>query len=307
MKKLRHLLILLCALSSAPAHADLSIGIGFPNVSIGINLSNYPDLVVVPGYPVYYAPRLEANFFFYDGEYWVFQDDNWYRSSWFNGPWWYVEPEYVPLFLLRIPVRYYRRPPPYFHGWRRDAPPRWGEHWGHDWERHHRGWDRWDRGVQHRPAPLPDYQRHYSGDRYPREVERQHELQQRNYRYQPRDPVVQQQRRQEPPVQRGPVQGGPVQRRVMPPPPERGAAPPDIQRPSPRRQGNENAPQQGYPPVQERRQLSQPGPSPREQRMQKSQERESRQQDRRPTQPGNEGGRESNRRQRQDQERDRDR
>src|SRR5512139_1459687 len=100
MKKLRHLLILLCALSSAPPHADqLSIGIGFPNVSIGINLSNYPELAVVPGYPVYYAPRLDANFFFYDGEYWVYQDDNWYRSAWFNGPWWLVEPAYVPLFI----------------------------------------------------------------------------------------------------------------------------------------------------------------------------------------------------------------
>jgi len=302
MKKLRHLFILLCALSSAPSYADqLSIGIGFPNVSIGINLSNYPQLVAVPGYPVYYAPQLEANFFFYDGEYWVYQDDNWYRSAWFNGPWWFVDPEHVPVFILRIPVRYYRRPPAYFLGWRHDAPPRWGEHWGHDWEQQHRGWDKWNRDVQHRPAPLPDYQRHYSGDRYPRDVERQHELQQRNYRYQPRDPGVQQRRQQQQ------LQGGPVQRRVMPPPQERGAVPPDVQRSVPRQQGNVNTPRPGYPAGQERRQQPQPGASPREQQMQRSQDRESRQQDRRPKQRGDEAGRESNRRQRQDQERDRDR
>jgi hypothetical protein len=56
-------------------------------VSIGINVPIYPRLVVVPGYPVYYAPQLDSNYFFYDGLYWVFQDDNWYQSSWYNGPW----------------------------------------------------------------------------------------------------------------------------------------------------------------------------------------------------------------------------
>jgi hypothetical protein len=39
-------------------------------VNIGINISLFPELVQVPGYPVYYAPRHEANYFFYDGLYW---------------------------------------------------------------------------------------------------------------------------------------------------------------------------------------------------------------------------------------------
>ena len=41
----------------------------------------------VPGYPVYYAPGLVSNYFFNDGMYWVYQDDNRYASSWHNGPW----------------------------------------------------------------------------------------------------------------------------------------------------------------------------------------------------------------------------
>ena len=69
-------------------------------VSIGINLSLYPDLVEVPGYPVYYAPQLDSNFFFYDGLYWVYAQDNWYSSSWYDGPWDMVTPEFVPLFVL---------------------------------------------------------------------------------------------------------------------------------------------------------------------------------------------------------------
>jgi hypothetical protein len=145
----------------------------------------------VPGFPVYYAPRLDVNFFFYDGLYWVYQDDNWYASFWYNGPWDLVRPALVPVFVLRIPVRFYRSPPAYFRGWASDEPPRWGEHWGHDWEQHRSGWDKWDRRDAPPPAPPPHYQRKYSGDRYPHRAEQQHELRRQNYRYQPRDPDVQ--------------------------------------------------------------------------------------------------------------------
>ena len=192
MLKIRYGLIvigmLLCSVASAAT--QVSIGIGFPNVSIGVNLQSYPQLVRVPGYPVYYAPRLEANYFFYDGMYWVYQEDNWYASSWHNGPWGLVNQDVVPVFVLRIPVRYYRQPPAYFRGCRADAPPRWGAHWGRDWEQRRSGWDKWNHRATPSPAPLPSYQRQYSRDRYPQQVEQQHQVQQQRYRYQPRDPVV---------------------------------------------------------------------------------------------------------------------
>jgi len=150
--------LLFCSVTSAVAQVS---------ISIGINLPVYPTLVQVPGYPVYYAPRLNSNFFFYDGMYWVYEGDNWYASSWYNGPWSLVGPEFVPLFVLRIPVRYYRNPPMYFRGWRSDAPPRWGDHWGNEWQQRRSGWDRWQRSSVPAIAPLPVYQRQYSGDRYP--------------------------------------------------------------------------------------------------------------------------------------------
>ena len=176
-----------------PANAQqLSIGIGTPNLNIGINLPMYPDLVPVPGYPVYYAPQVDSNYFFYDGMYWVYRDDNWYASSWYNGPWGAVGPEYVPLYILRIPVRYYRQPPMYFRGWQSNSPPRWGEHWGNDWSQRHNGWDHWNRNAAPPRPPLPLYQRKYSGDRYPR-VEQQQVLQDHNYHYRPHDNAVRQQ------------------------------------------------------------------------------------------------------------------
>ncbi len=193
---MRHLVvalgILLGSATAADAQVSFSLGVAMPGVQIGINVPTYPRLVAVPGYPVYYAPGLPSNYFFYDGAYWVYQGDNWYTSSWYAGPWYAVPPEHVPAFVLRVPVRYYRAPPPYFRPWRPDAPPRWGEHWGRDWEARRAGWDRWDRRGAPRPAPLPAYQRSYYGDRYPRAVEQQHEIRNTRYPYQPREDVTRQ-------------------------------------------------------------------------------------------------------------------
>src|SRR5450755_1284956 len=221
---MRRLFVLLCLLVGSIVSAEAQV-----SISIGINLPSYPTLVAVPGYPVYYAPRTNANYFFYDGMYWVYQGDNWYASSWYNGPWWPIGVEEVPVFILRVPVRYYREPPAYFRGWRADAPPRWGEHWGNEWDQRHRGWDRWDRSAAPRPAPLPLYQQQYSGTRYPR-AEQQSVLQSQNYRYQPREAVVQQhyQARQVPVAPPPPVQAQRVEppRGVSTPPEQRGARPP---------------------------------------------------------------------------------
>src|SRR5487761_2350339 len=189
-KALIVLSMLICSIASA--EAQVSVGIALPGISIGLNLPVYPDLQRVPGYPVYSAPRLNSNYFFYDGMYWVYQQDNWYASSWYNGPWALVDPDAVPLFILRIPVRYYREPPEYFRGWSSDAPPRWGDHWGNAWEQHRQGWDHWNRSAVPAPAPLPTYQRQYSGNRYPAAAQQQ-VLERQHYRYQPRDPVVRQQ------------------------------------------------------------------------------------------------------------------
>jgi hypothetical protein len=246
---MRYIVVLQLALCGAvtSAIAQVSIGIGLPGVSIGINLPVYPQLVQVPGYPVYYAPSLNSNFFFYDGMYWVYQGDNWYASSWYNGPWSLVGPQYVPLYVLRIPVRYYHAPPPYFRGWQAGSPPHWGEHWGNDWQRQRSGWDKWNRNSVPAPAPLPTYQRQYSGDRYPHQVEQQQALRNQNYRYQPHDPVVRE-HYQEQPAQRAPLPSEPGR---APAPQDRGSKPQDVQRPSaqpPVQQGSPPAPHSGPPP-----------------------------------------------------------
>jgi hypothetical protein len=221
-------LVVVCMLCGTAnvAEAQVSIGIGLPSVTIGINVPFYPNLIPVPGYPVYYDPRLDSNLFFYDGLYWVYVQDNWYASTWYDGPWDLISAETVPAFLLRIPVRYYRHPPPYFLGWDREAPPRWGEHWGSDWDARRQGWDHWDRAYIPKRAPLPTYQREYSHDRYPR-VDQQQTLQDRNYRYRPREDVDRQHFEQPPAHAREPNRAPTEHQRPSAPPPNspRGNAP----------------------------------------------------------------------------------
>jgi hypothetical protein len=248
---MRHLLLsislLLLPLFPAAAQAQ---------VSISINVDTYPTLVQVPGYPVYYDPQLNSNYFFYDGLYWVYARDTWYASSWYNGPWQMVGPESVPLFVLRVPVRYYRQPPVYFRGWQADAPPRWGEHWGHGWEAHRAGWDRWDRQAVPPPAPLPVYQRQYAGARYPRAPEQQQAIRAESYHYQPREAVTQQHYQQAP---------KPADSQAATRPPPAPASAPQHAAPPPHQQAAQSpapAPQHPQaPPPQQRTEVRPPAPA----------------------------------------------
>jgi hypothetical protein len=235
--------LLLGQVPAAQAEVSVAIGIEMPGVSIGINLPTFPDLQRVPGYPVYYAPYAPGNYFYYDGLYWVFQGDDWYASSWYNGPWQRVMPLYVPAYVLRVPVYYYRQPPPYFRHWRSDAPPRWDQHWGREWQQRRPGWDHWDRLAAPPPAPLPTYQRRYPQSRYPQESARQQAIRAENFNYRPREPVSRQadqrpdrspQHQQGRPPQPTQTRPAPAQASTALPPPPSGHRP-DAQQP-PRQQ-----------------------------------------------------------------------
>ena len=255
--RLLMLLVLLGVTTAAPAQ-----------IAIGINFSLFPELVQVPNYPVYYAPRQHTNYFFYDGMYWVYHDDDWYTSDWYNGPWWRTAPEDVPEYVLRVPVRYYRRPPAYFHGWRRDAPPRWGEHWGRDWEQRRSGWDKWNRRSAPAPAPLPTYQRRYSGNMYPR-LEEQHTLRMQKYRYEPKDTLVRERVR---PQMRGASAPTAPERQLQPQ--RRDAGNDARERDQPPRPVEAPA-QRSEPAVQKQRPQQPPGAAPpREQQAPKSQRKD---------------------------------
>ncbi len=160
-------------------------------VRIGVDIAAFPRMVAVPGYPVYYAPDVRANYFFYDGLFWVFNVDDgyWYSSSWYNGPWVVVEPDFVPQPILVVPYRYYHVRPAYWGGWAYDRPPRWDIYWGPRWVEHHHNWNHWDRNRRWTAAPLPVFQRDYPRNRYPAPAQ-QVTIYKQRYNYKPRDVVV---------------------------------------------------------------------------------------------------------------------
>jgi len=133
---------------AAPADAQVHVG-----VNIGINLPGPPALAVVPGTPVYYAPRAPGNVFFYANQYWVF-DNGWYVGPSWSGPWAVIEPAFVPAPILGVPVRYYPVPPPAWRGWRREAPPQWEAPYGRDWheQAHERDWREREEHYSHGQA-----------------------------------------------------------------------------------------------------------------------------------------------------------
>ena len=158
---------------------------------IDVDVPQYPEMQPVPDSPVYYAPGVDSNYFFYDGTYWDYYNDRWYASPWYNGPWSYVDPIYIPTYVLWVPISYYHRHPGYWHGWNVNGPPHWSQHWGSEWQARHNDYYRGSSRGNTR-APLPDYQRSYSRANYPRGVQQQGMLHSQNYAYRPQERVVQQ-------------------------------------------------------------------------------------------------------------------
>ncbi len=110
------------------AHAgnvNIGISIETPPPAPAVMIATPPSLVVVPGTPVYYAPSLSVNFFFYRGHYYTFHEGAWFYAPAYRGPWTFVPLERVPQPVLAVPVAYYKVPPGH---WKKGGPPPWAGH-----------------------------------------------------------------------------------------------------------------------------------------------------------------------------------
>ena len=107
------LLVIALAWPSAGGAADVRVGVnvGVPLPPPPIVVAGPPQLVVVPGSPVFYAPSLSVNFFAYGGRYYTFHEGAWFWARSHRGPWVFVAPERVPRPVLAVPVAYYKVPP----------------------------------------------------------------------------------------------------------------------------------------------------------------------------------------------------
>ena len=111
-------------LLAGPALADsLSVGVRTDSVSLGINIGSPPQFAVVPGTPVYHAPSVPHNYFFFGGQYYLFHNEVWFSAGYYNGTWTIIALERVPQPILAVPVNYYKVPPG--HWKKKHGPPPW--------------------------------------------------------------------------------------------------------------------------------------------------------------------------------------
>jgi len=112
MKRPAAVLLVLSALfclaappASAGVDVNVNIGIPFP----GFHVEAAPEMVMVPGAPVYFAPRVSVDLFFFDGFWFTRDHDHWYRGHDYRGPWKEVNARYVPPPVHRVRSDYRAR------------------------------------------------------------------------------------------------------------------------------------------------------------------------------------------------------
>ena len=110
--------MLVAATSATASDVKINIGLGVPPMV----LTAPPQLVVVPGTPVYYAPDVQANLFFYKGRYYTVANGVWAMAPAYTGPWAVIQIGQVPAPVVAVPVEYYKIPPGQL---KKHGPPPW--------------------------------------------------------------------------------------------------------------------------------------------------------------------------------------
>ena len=110
--------MLFLAASATASDVKINIGLGVPPIV----LTTPPQLVVVPGTPVYYAPDVQANLFVYKGRYYTVANGVWSRAPAYSGPWAVIQIGQVPAPVLSVLVEYYKIPPGHL---KKQGPPPW--------------------------------------------------------------------------------------------------------------------------------------------------------------------------------------
>jgi len=136
--------------SKGVARVSINIGIPLPPPFV---FSAPPPVVVIPGTNVYFCPDLEADIFFYGGNWYRPYEGRWYYASSYNGPWVVADISRVPRVLVSLPPGAWRVPP----GYHRIPHAQFRENWRR-WE-HERHWDGdrdWRAGWHGRPEGRGD-------------------------------------------------------------------------------------------------------------------------------------------------------
>jgi hypothetical protein len=104
--------VLSMPLVAAAGDVNISIGITAPPLVFG----GPPDVVVVPSGQsyIYMVPDM-IGIYFYNGYWYRFYENHWFRATIYSGPWAYIYTSRVPRVILNVPLDYFRHLPPGYH------------------------------------------------------------------------------------------------------------------------------------------------------------------------------------------------
>jgi len=113
----------------ARAGVDVNVNVGLPvGVVVAptpvvvapqpVHVQQPPEMVLIPGSSVYFAPGVGVDLFFHSDHWWNRRGERWYRASGYSGPWTAVGHRHVPAPVYRVPANYrtvyvHERPVPY--------------------------------------------------------------------------------------------------------------------------------------------------------------------------------------------------
>lgn len=135
---------MLPARSEAAVSVGVSLHVGDPYRGLSLHFRSAPDLALIPASQVYYVRNYDHDLYRYGGSWYYTQDDCWYQSSSYNGPFVQIAVSSVPRQIWNVPPRYRRAwggPPSH--------APAYGYRRNHGQDRYDNGWDRggsYDRG-----------------------------------------------------------------------------------------------------------------------------------------------------------------
>jgi len=96
------------ARSEAAVSVGLSFHVGDPYRGLSLHFSSAPQLALIPASQVYYARNYDRDLYRYGRSWYYVEDDCWYQSSSYNGPFVQIAVSSVPRPIYNVPARYRR-------------------------------------------------------------------------------------------------------------------------------------------------------------------------------------------------------
>lgn len=96
------------AKSEAAVSVGVSLHVGDPYRGFSLQFRSQPDMVLVPATRVYYVRDYDHDLYRYGRSWYYVEDNSWYQSSSYNGPFVQIAVSSVPRQVYNVPTRYRR-------------------------------------------------------------------------------------------------------------------------------------------------------------------------------------------------------